>query len=68
MYEYKIIRNDRWWIIYRKKEMWKLLLLQYLNWHNLWSPNKTYAKTFYKKDDAVDALIVIKSHEWKNSD
>ena len=68
MYEYRIVRNDRWWIIYRKKQMWKLMLLQYLNWHNLRTPNKWSAKTFYNKDDAVDTLTLIKVNEWKKSD
>lgn len=68
MYEYRIIRNDRWWIIYRKKEMGKLLLLQYLNSYNLWTPNKWSAKTFYKKEDAVDALVIMKQKDNKKSD
>ena len=66
MYEYRIIKNDRWWIIYRKKEMGKLILLQYLNWHNLRSPNKSFAKTFYNKDDAADALVLIKAKDKKS--
>lgn len=65
MYEYRIIKNDRWWIIYRKKEMGKLILLQYLNWHLLRSPNKSYAKTFYTKADAADALVIIKAKDKK---
>ena len=68
MYEYRIIRNDRGRIIYRKKEMWKLLLLQYLNSYNLWSPNKQSAKTFYKREDAVSALVVMKQKDNKKSD
>lgn len=65
MYEYRIIKNDRWWIIYRKKEMWKLILLQYLNWHLMRTPNKWTAKTFYHKEDAADTLVIIKSRDKK---
>ena len=68
MREYKIIRTERGWILSRKKEMGRLLLLQYLNWKWLWTPHKTYAKVYYDKDSAAEALVVIKSNEWKKSD
>jgi hypothetical protein len=68
MREYKIIRTERGWILSRKKEMGRLLLLQYLNWKWLWTPHKTYAKVFYDKDSAAENLVVIKSNEWKKSD
>lgn len=68
MREYKIIKTERWWILSRKKEMGRLLLLQYLNWKWLWTPHKTYAKVFYDKDSAAENLVVIKSNEWKKSD
>lgn len=68
MYEYRIIRNDRGRIIYRKKEIGKLLLLQYLNSYKLRTPNKWSAKTFYKREDAVDALMIMKANDRKKSD
>lgn len=68
MREYKIIKTERGWILSRKKEMGRLLLLQYLNWKWLWTPHKTYAKVFYDKDSAAENLVVIKSNEWKKSD
>ena len=68
MYEYKIIKTERGWILSRKKEMWRLMILQYLNWKWLWSPHKTYAKVFYDKDSAVEALVSTKCNEWKESD
>jgi len=68
MYEYKIIRTERGWILSRKKEMWRLMILQYLNWKWLWSPHKSYAKVFYDKDSAAEALVGIKCNEWKKSD
>ena len=68
MRECKIIKTERGWILSRKKEMGRLLLLQYLNWKWLWTPHKTYAKIFYDKDSAAENLVVIKSNEWKKSD
>jgi hypothetical protein len=68
MYEYKIIKTERWWIISRKKEMWRLLLLQFLNSYYLWTPNKWGAKVFYTKDSAADALITMKIKDKKKSD
>jgi len=69
MREYRIIRSDLWWNIYRKKQIGRLMMLQYLNWKNLWTPNKSYAKTFYHREDAVSALVIIrKKDEWKKSD
>lgn len=69
MREYRIIRSDMWWNISRKKEMWRLMLLQYLNWKGLWTPNKWLSKTFYKREDAERTLKVIeKQDEWKKSD
>lgn len=68
MREYKIIKTERGWILSRKKEMGRLLLLQYLNWKWLWTPHKSFAKVYYDKDNAAEALVVIKSNEWKKSD
>ena len=68
MREYKIIKIERGRIISRKKQMWKLILLQYLNWKGLWSPNKSFAKVYYDRDSVTEALVVIKSNEWKKSD
>ena len=67
MREYKIIKTERGRILSRKKEMGRLLLLQYLNWKWLWSPHKSYAKVYYDKDSAAEALVVIRQNEWKKS-
>lgn len=64
MREYKIVKIERGWIISRKKEMWKMFILQYLNWKWLRSPNMTYAKVYYNKDSVSEALVVIKSKWW----
>ena len=68
MYEYKIIKTERGWILSRKKEMGRLMILQYLNWKWLWSPHKSYAKVYYDKDSAAEALVGIKCNDWKKSD
>lgn len=68
MYEYKIIKTERGWILSRKKEMWRLMILQYLNWKWLRTPHKSYAKVYYDKDSAAEALVVIRKNEWKKSD
>lgn len=44
------------------------MMLQYLNWKGLWSPNKWYAKTFYNRESAVSALVVVKKKDEKKSD
>ena len=68
MYEYKIIKSELGWILSRKKEMWKLIHLQYLYWKNKRWPNKWLAKTFYVRESAISALIIMRKNEWKESD
>lgn len=64
-WEYKIFKNDLWYSIYRKKQGWKLLYVQYLNTYNQWSPIKTHSRVFYTEDSAVEALVIIKAR-WGN--
>lgn len=68
MREYKIFKTDLWWGIYKRKYIGKILLVSYLNWHNMRTPNKTFAKTFYNQEDAVSALVVIKKKDENKSD
>lgn len=65
MREYKIIKTERGRILSRKKEMWRLMVLQYLNWKGMRTPHKSFAKVYYDKDSVAEALVVIKSNEWK---
>ena len=68
-YEYKIYKTDLWWSIYRKKHIWKLMLMQYLYSNENWWPNKWLAKVFYHKESAESALVVMRrKDEWKESD
>lgn len=68
MREYRIVRTDLWWNISRKKQIWRLMLLQYLNWKGLRNPNKWLARIFYHREDAVSALIIQKKRDEQKSD
>lgn len=67
-YEYNIIRTELGWIISRKKEMGRLMILQYLNWYWLWTPNKWSARVFYDKSKAESSMIAMKIKDKKKSD
>ena len=41
------------------------MVLQYLNWKGVRTPHKSFAKVYYDKDSVAEALVVIKSNEWK---
>ena len=65
MWEYKISKSDLGWIIYRVKKVWKLIMLEYINWHlnrTLW---REWAKTFYDKESALSALVITKRKRWQ---
>ena len=65
MREYKIYKTDLWYGIYRKKYVGKILLVQYLNWHNMRTPNKNIARTFYNQESAMSALVIVRAKkEW----
>lgn len=68
MREYRIFKTDLWWSIYRKKQLGKLLFMQFLTWKNVWSLNKSYARIFYQREEAVGALIIMKAKDEKKSD
>lgn len=68
MREYRIFKTDLWWSIYRKKQVGKLLFMQFLTWKNVWSTNKGYTRVFYKREDAEECLVVIKAKDEKKSD
>lgn len=68
MREYKIIRSDLGWNIYRKKESWKFIHVEFLNWNGAWTTNKNYARTFYNREDAISALTIMRAKDGKESD
>lgn len=44
-------------------------MLQYLNGHDMRAPNKSTAKTFYREEDAISALVIQRrKDEWEKSD
>lgn len=67
MREYRIFKTDLWWSIYRKKQVGKLLFMQFLTWKNGWSLNKSYARIFYQRDEAVSAMVTIKVRDKKRN-
>lgn len=68
MREYKIIKSDLGWNIYKKQEKdWKLSIW-FLGWGDKWTLRKDYARTFYHREDAVSALVVMKKKDEKNTD
>lgn len=68
MREYKIYKTSLWWGIYRKKQVWKMVMVQFLNWFGMRTPNKTAAKVYYHQDDALWDLSMMKVKDGKNSD
>ena len=68
MREYKIYKTDLWYSIYRKKYKWKLMMMQFLYWNESWGTNKTLAKIFYHKEDALSALTIMKAKDGKDTD
>lgn len=68
MWEYKIIKSDLWWNLYkRKEENWKLSV-RFLYWGNKRGLNKTYARIFYHREDAESALVIMRQRDGKESD
>ena len=68
MREYKIFKNDLGFGIYKKLEKDWRLSLWFLDWNNKWTLRKDFAKTFYHRDDAISALVIIKSKDENKSD
>ena len=56
MREYKIFKTELWYSIYRKKSVWELIVLQFLNGNDNRTTWKMAAKTFYTKESALSAL------------
>ena len=59
-WEYKILKSDLGYSIYRKKEEGKLMMLQYLNWDGKWVLSRDSARVFYSESDATSAFTVVK--------
>ena len=66
--QYRISRNNLGYIVYKKKEEDWLIELRFLWPNNKRELEKNYAKTYYHKDDALNALIVNKVKDAKETD
>jgi hypothetical protein len=61
MWEYKIYKTNLGYWIYRKKYVGRILMIQFLHANDLRWTQKSTAKTFYTKDAALSALVIMKS-------
>lgn len=68
MREYKIAKSDLWWNIYRKLEKDWIISIRFYSWKDNWTLNKSHAKTFYHREDAISNLTLIKYKNEKKSD
>lgn len=68
MWEYKIVKSDLWFNIYKKKEKNGLLYIRFLSWDGKRVLNKSYARTFYHREDALSTLATIKYRDGKDTD
>lgn len=67
MWDYRIIRCDLWWNIYKKREKDWLISVRFLGSQGKRVLNKDMAKIFYHREDAVSALIVTKAKDERES-
>ena len=64
--EYKIVTSTLGFNIYRKKQLeWKMFNMEWLGANLKWIKDKDFAKTFYHREDAVSALVIIKKKKWE---
>ena len=56
MREYKIIKTNLWYNVYKKEEE----NLEWLGVNKKWTKDKTCAKLFYHKEDALSNLVLAK--------
>mgnify|MGYP007069881219 CR=1 FL=1 len=68
MREYKIYKNDLWFGIYKKKEENWLMQIWFLDWKGKWTLNRSYARTFYHREDAAWILSVMRMKDGKDAD
>ncbi len=61
MWEYKIYKTNLGYWIYRKKYVGKILMVQFLHAKDLRWTQKSTARTFYSKEEALSALVIMKT-------
>ena len=69
MRQYKIFRTDLGFWIYKKleRENWTISIW-FLDWKDKWVLNRDYARTFYHREDAASALVIMKHKDAKETD
>lgn len=68
MREYKIYKTDLGWGIYKKLEKNWFIQMWFLHPQDKRWLNKDSAKTFYHREDAVSALIIMRrKDEWEDT-
>lgn len=70
---YRIYKTDLGFGIYKKREIevweWKTKIsLRFLGWDDKRVLNKSHAKTFYHREDAEWALIIMRTKDGKEAD
>ena len=65
--EYKILKSDLWYSIYRKREEWKLIYVEYLNWDGKWVLSRDSARVFHTEDDVMSAFTVCR-RKWETEE
>lgn len=68
MWEYKITKSDLGRNIYKKKEKDWLIQIRFLYHNNKRWLRKDRARTFYHREDALSALIIMKCKDGKDAD
>lgn len=68
MREYKIVKSNLGRQIYKKKEHDGFIQMWFLCPHDKWWLNKDYARTFYHREDALSALVIMKTKDGKDTD
>lgn len=69
MRQYKIFKTDLGFWIYKKieRENW-LISIRFLDWKDKRTLSKDHARTFYHREDAEWALIIMKHKDAKETD
>lgn len=68
MREYKIFKTDLWFGIYKKLEKDGFISMWFLASWDKRTLRKDFAKTFYHREDAVAALVVMRHKDEQKSD
>lgn len=66
-WEYRIVKSDLWWIIYKKREYKWMFNLYFLSGKWVRVSEKTLSKVFYHKEDAIAALTLAKYKDGKEN-